>query len=193
VVGATRGRGRRRRTMAVKQEYGVVIYDVPTTNMKMWYRLRNRIGAQGIRMNLSAYLVPWGRRAAIQQIVEQARIETGQYAAVSIIKFDNSEENELAKVAEQSMVRELEDIGKRLKKTVEKARENCKDISDRYIRTVEKKLELAEGLAVVFGLTGDFKIAMDSAKQIFLAEVDALRAERSAKSGKGKGSQTAHA
>jgi len=168
------------------QEYGVVIYDVPTKNMRLWYRLRNRIGAQAIQMNLSAYLIPWGQRSAIQEIVKVAREETGQYAAVTIIKFDNSEENELHRVAQESLCRELELIGKRLQRTVEKARENCKDISDRYIRTVEKKLELAEGLAVMFGLTGEIEIAMKSAKQLFLAEVDAMRAERSAKSGEGK-------
>lgn len=144
------------------EEYGILIYDVPCENKDLYYRLRTRIGKSAIRMNLSVYLFQWGRKEEMEAIVKQAREETGEYAKVCVLKFDDREEVEIQRIARESLAKTIRDIGARLHERIEKARDNIMDLPDVYLVNVRKRLEEAQGLAVLFGLTQDVEYALEA-------------------------------
>lgn len=160
------------------QEYGILIYDIPKGNERLYHRILSRIRRRAIQMNLSVYLMPWGQRDEIQQIIDEARKVTGQYAAVSMLKFDGSDPTELTRVANECFLREIGEISRRLKERIEKARETTKEISDRYATLVERKLRAADGLVVVFGLAQETQMALEAVKRVCRAELEGYRSER---------------
>lgn len=159
-------------------EYGIVIYDIPTRSKRLYYRVHSRIRRRALQMNLSVYLFSWGQRDQLDDLIKEAEADTGQKATFNILKFDTASEEKIREIAVQCLVREIGETARRIKARVNKAREKYADIPDRSVRNFERRLEIAEGLALVFGLTTEIQDAMAAGKQIFQAEMDALKAMR---------------
>lgn len=169
-------------------EYGILIYDIPQENMKLYDRIQSKIRRKAIRLNLSVYLCLWGMRDELEKIIDDAQEETGQYASVFFAKFDNSEESAIRRAAKESLIVEMKRIAKRLVENVRKTREKLeaegrefKHISEGYARKIQHRLEEAEALAMLFGLTRDTKYAMEAVQKSFAAEMDKILAEKQAK------------
>jgi hypothetical protein len=169
-------------------QYGILIYDIPKENEALYYRIQTKIRQKAIRLNLSVYLLLWGMRGEIEKIIDEAQQETGQYASVFFAKFDNSEEEHILRAAKESLLAEMKRIAKRLVDNVKKAREKAekegkefKHISEGYAYKIKHKLEEAEALAMLFGLTRDVKYAMESVQKSFAAELEKILAEKAQK------------
>jgi len=164
--------------MAVNvSEFGILIYDIPQNNSRLYYQLRSKISRRAIRMNLSVWLFPWGQKADLDGVIAEAKKATGQSATVAILKFDNSDQAEIERIARESLLRETHDLGKRLMERVAVAEEKCKEVSDRYVKEVERRLQAAEGLVVLFGLTHDISVAIEAVRESVRAEVQAHRSK----------------
>jgi hypothetical protein len=158
--------------------YGVFLYDVPTGNGRLYHRLRSRIRGIALRINLSCYLIQWGQRQRVLEIVEEAKKVTGQYAAVSLLKFDNSDEKEIQRVAKESLTREINLIAERMQKRIAEVRKKERVLSEACVKRVEQQLKDAESLAIVFGLTEDLSYVLETAKKTFDADLTVLSASR---------------
>jgi hypothetical protein len=168
--------------------YGILIYDIPKENMKLYNKIQSKIRRKAIRLNLSVYLCLWGMRGELERIIEEAQEETGQYASVFFAKFDNSEEEAIRRAAKESLIVEMKRIAKRLVEHIRKTRDKMeaqgkefKHISEGYAWKIKQRLEEAESLAMLFGLTRDTKYAMESVQKSFAAEMEKLLAEKEEK------------
>lgn len=168
--------------------YGILIYDIPKENTKLYDRVQSQIRRKAIRLNLSVYLCLWGMRSELEKIIEEAQEETGQYATVFFAKFDNSEEKHIRRAAKESLVVEMKRIAKRLTDNIRKSREKAeakgkefKHISEGYAWKINQRLEEAEALAMLFGLTRDTKYAMESVQKSFAAEMEKILEDREEK------------
>ena len=168
--------------------YGILIYDIPQENMTLYNKIQSKIRRKAIRLNLSVYLCLWGMRGELERIIEEAQEETGQYASVFFAKFDNSEEEAIRRAAKESLIVEMKRIAKRLVENIKKTRDKLeaqgkefKHISEGYAYKIKQRLEEAEALAMLFGLTRDTKYAMESVQKSFAAEMEKILAEKKEK------------
>lgn len=164
-------------------EYGILIYDIPEQHQKLYYRIQSKIRAKAIRLNWSVYLCLWGMRDDLAKIIDEAQEETGQYATVFFAKFDNSEETAIRRAAKESLIVEVNRVAKRLLDTVAKTRakmekenKEFKHIREAYASRIKKRLEEADALAMLFGLTHDIKHALETAQKIFAIEMTKILA-----------------
>ena len=182
----------------VDQEYGVLIYDVPTQHNALYQKLLRKVQSRAIRLNMSVYLFLWGMKGELEALVEEAKAECpGQTAVISVFKFDNSSGEDLRTAARDSLIREVSDIAKRLRETVqrnvaeaEEKGEEWKHISEHYARKIERRLQEANGLAVIFGLTREVSHAMETAKQLFSCEMTKIMSERQLRKAQRKATTT---
>lgn len=156
------------------KEYGVLVYDVPSDHMRLYHRLHRKISRQAIRVNLSVYLFPWGLREGLERIVAEAHEGIYGRANVKYLKFDASQEAELLALAKESLRREVIEIGQRLRAFLEEARNSNIDTSGREYRT-SKKLDDAEALAVLFGISQDIEDALKSARAVLQAKKEMIK------------------
>lgn len=178
---------------------GVLVYDVPDGAMKLYGRLRRLIcWKHALMVNKSVYLIDWGSKAQIDEIIKDAMEETGEKADISMLPFDASSDDELKDMAIRAMNRMLTETKSRLKKRIEKAKltidakiaageevPNAVDIirrnQKRILSEVKRRLQQAEGLALVFGFTGEIEAAFEAVKETLSAEMEAVdpdKAER---------------
>lgn len=158
-----------------EERYGILIYDVPMENQKLYHHLRTRISKRAIRMNLSVYLLKWGMKEQIQTLIDEAFEKTGQHGTVCMMPFDMACREDIERIAKESLIREIQDIGVRLQKHVAKKLEEDEEVPDRYYTQAKNRLENAQGLAMLFGLTGDVEYVMSAAKELFNMELEQRR------------------
>lgn len=158
-------------------EYGMVVYDIPQGNQNLYQRIWHRIRRNAIRINLSVYLIPWGYRAVMQDIIEDAMEATGQKATFSILKYDKESQDEVEALAREQLNREVIDTMKRLQVKAQEYLEQGKELPKRYLNTVNERLESAKALSVIFGLTQDVNLSMKAALDVFNAQMDILNAK----------------
>lgn len=152
--------------------YGMLVYDIPQDNMKLYHKIWNKIRRGAIRLNLSVYLIPWGNRLLFQNIIAEAEAATGMKACTSILKYDEASRGEVEELAREQLNREIRDTMKRLQDKALDCLEAGRDIPERYLKTVQERLDTAKSLAVIFGLTDDVMLSMQSALSIFNAELE---------------------
>lgn len=160
------------------EEYGMVVYDVPSDNQKLYYRIWTKIRKYGIRINLSVYLIPWGYKKLCENLLNEAMAETGQNATFSIMKFDGFSQDTVETLAVEQLNREVHDTMTRLHEKAEEYIINGKDLPQRYLNTVKGRLDTAKALAVVFGITGDVEMSIQAACDIFNVHLEALQEQK---------------
>lgn len=89
--------------MSSKMPYGLLTYDIPITERSIYSKLRKAIRRQAIPLNFSAYLIPWGARDSIIQILQMVQSNKPNVIASNVIKFDDSEQDNLDKAAEKGL------------------------------------------------------------------------------------------
>lgn len=168
------------------------MYDVPDSAPHLYARLRKEIcWKRAVMVNRSVYLIDWGARAEILKIIADAEKETNEKAEISIMPFDESGEPELKEMAERAMLRMMGEMRERLRRRLESAREKVEQDRDvvepekeilirqrRVLRDVKRQLSDAEGLALVFALTDEIKIAFESTKKAFVTEMESAQEKK---------------
>lgn len=171
-----------------KQEYGVLVYDVPTDAKALYNKIQRQIRKVAIRINLSVYLFQWGKLGKLKDIVMEAQAITGKYASVSYLKFDNSEQEEIERIAKQSLLEEIRAVGRRLREKIQEVEEDLDNaviingkpaLPDQFVKRTEERLTEAETLAIMFGIAdGDMRLALEAVKRVFNAEYDIMMIKR---------------
>jgi hypothetical protein len=166
-------------------EYGILIYDIAEKDSDLYSRVYTRISRRAIRLNMSVYLCIWGMRDQINMIIEEAQQETGKTADIFFAKFDNSEEKNIVAAAKRSLIRDVQQVKKRLLENVASAKEKAakegkefKHIRVAYARKVEKKLAEAKGLAIMFGFSSDIDHELHAAAKLLSIELEKILEER---------------
>lgn len=160
-----------------EEEYGVLIYDVPTENKRLYHRILNRIRRRAIRLNLSVYLITWGMREEMQGIMDDAMAETGQRATVNIVKFDSATNDEVERMAKEGLRRDIRNALERLTAKIAEVREEAGEVSTEYFNKTRDYLQDAEALAGMFGFEQDLSGIIEVARTVWEREWE-LRQER---------------
>jgi len=163
------------------RQWGMLIYDIPTNNMKLYMRIYNKIRRKAIMLNKSVYLLQWGMRDAMKTIIDQAVAETGQSLTADFLPFDKEANAHVEQMAVYSLERDIKESLKRLADRITKALESTED-SDRfdpdYKTKIQDQLRNAHALAVMFGFEGNILGLIDIAKATIDAEYGRLRTDR---------------
>jgi hypothetical protein len=174
-------------------KYGVLIYDVPQDNPQLYHKVYRKIRRKAIRLNLSVYLILWGMKEELEGVIEEAQQETGQLATVCVLPFDNRSVEDIRIAAKQSLANEIKGIGDRLLTTIVKTKEKMESegkkfthIREAYAKQIQQRLEEAEALGVLFGLTHDIEHAIESTQKIFAGELEKIMADNVNKKGRGR-------
>jgi len=158
-------------------EYGMCVYDIPSDCKNLYMRIWKRIRKYAICINLSVYLIPWGNRLFLQNIIEEAEAATGQKASFSIMKYDVDSKNDVEVLAREQLNREITDTIKRLEVKAMECLEQGKDLPKVYLDEVQDRLDAAKSLSVIFGLVEDIDLAMQAALKVFNARYDVMQAK----------------
>lgn len=158
-------------------EYGMVVYDIPSNCQNLYMRIWKRIRKYAIRINLSVYLIPWGNRLFLKNLIEEAEAATGQKATFAIMKYDEASKNDVEVLAREQLNREITDTIKRLEVKALECLEEGKDLPKAYLNEVQDRLDAAKSLSVIFGLVEDIDLAMKAALQVFNAHYDVCQAK----------------
>lgn len=83
--------------------YSVLVYDVPLTRRSVYSKLRSRIRRTALPLTWSVYLIPDGIRNDIAAILKELdeEEETKQRILWKILKFDDSEKDELDRITRE--------------------------------------------------------------------------------------------
>jgi len=184
-------------------DYGMLVYDVPTTRKNVYNKLRSRLSRQSVMVTWSCYLIPWGNRdlvlGALRELDEADDCKDRIY--YQALKQDPSENDTLDRLVreefeknlkktkdtlnqalgEAEMAIEGEDIG--LKEWAGEIRDGC--------RKAQKKVNEARKLAIVFGVTDVLEVGFAAMDKLVLAKRDRVKAELKAEREKEKAEEAA--
>lgn len=113
------------------QQFGLLQYDVPLTERALYNKLRSKIRRYALPLSSSAYLIPWGFRDAVNEILEEIQSEKPNVINSGVHKFDDSEEKALALAAERSLNQIVTNTTNLLAKRLQKAEEDQAEIVQR--------------------------------------------------------------
>ena len=174
-------------------EYGVLVYDIPSTQMPLYQALYNKIRWAGIRVNNSVFLVQWGQKAEIERLVASAEaqaIKTWERkkvegkgkeiekpdikkANVHILKFDISSKEEIDDMANQATSDYIEQVSRSFQRRLEKMKtRNEPELPLHVQKHFVTSLEIAEGLITAFQLTEDVEYRFQAVKEIIAAQLN---------------------
>jgi len=159
------------------QSYGVLIYDVPVECKTLYNKILRKIRRRAIRLNLSVYLIPWGMKESMQNILDEAMEETGQSMTTNIIKFDGSDNETIEMLARESLRKAVRDAIERLSDKVRAVEEEAAEVSREYFEKTKGYLQDAEVLAGLFGFEQNLEGVINAAHRVYEREWEA-RAER---------------
>jgi hypothetical protein len=108
-------------------ELGLLTYDVPLTERSVYNKLRQRIRRVAIALNWSAYLIPWGLRETVKQILAEIQSEKPNVVSSNVIKFDSSEEKVLMQAAERGLNQIIRNAHKQMMKRLTEAEAEHKE------------------------------------------------------------------
>jgi hypothetical protein len=119
--------------------FACLAYDVPLTERGVYNKLRNRIRRVGIPMTMSVYLIPIGLRGTVQAILAELQSVKPGVISSKIIKFDPSEEKELAQMAERGLSKIISDAHKSMMKRLSEAETEHKTVTESIELTLKNK------------------------------------------------------
>lgn len=143
-------------------EYGLLIYDVPSSEGKLYYRLRNAIGEGSIRINLSVWLIPWAQKEGMERVISEA----GCQGYAQLIKFDGSASAELEVTARKCLQEQAGRILTDLQKEIDAEERKSSRVS-----RAKRRLAEAQSAALVFGFTQDVASVFEACKKLLCALV----------------------
>lgn len=149
-----------------QKEYGILMYDVPVANMSLYNRIWKAIRARALHLNHSVYLIKWGEKLRIEQIIDEAVQETGQSLVAKFLKFDPQENENIEAAAREALHRDISEILERLEKKINKVGEEAKTVGDTYFKKCNKLLRQVQTLSVMFGFEEDIDGILDQARTV---------------------------
>jgi hypothetical protein len=113
--------------MPTSIEYGLLTYDVPVTQRTVYNRLRKKIRSKTIALNWSAYLIPWGKKKEIEDILSEINSQNPNVIESGVYKFDSSQSADLEKAAQRGLRQLMKHAHDQMRKKLEEAEKNHED------------------------------------------------------------------
>ena len=154
------------------REYGILFYDIPVGMRKVYGKLLSKIKKVSLFASQSAYLIPWGRREAVLDILREAEADSGRSITYYCLKFDSSEREALEDMAHKSFMRSIRSVRSLLRKELERAEyrlgtgeyddKKYKRIAGNARAKAKRYLGDAKRLAAVFDMTDLLELSFRS-------------------------------
>lgn len=149
----------------MEMEYGLLVYDIPSNNKKLYARLRKAIKGKCLRINLSVYLIPWAQKQQMDDIISSA----GGQGYASLTKFDGSESEQLEATAKRCLQEQTGNILKALQAEIDSSVQKYA-----HVYRAKDRLAEAQAIALLFGFEQDVSALFDACK-ILLSALTASR------------------
>lgn len=153
------------------KEYGLLYYDVPTSNNNMYMKMLRLVRRTCLPVNLSVYMFDYGLKEHIES--ELKKIGAFNSANVALIKFDSSSTEQVETIALKQLERIFQDIKGRLSKTISRLKDSEKKLE--YLDRVTRKLKDYDRALVLYGFTNKVKPSLDILKNVIDVEYKFLR------------------
>lgn len=153
------------------KEYGLLYYDVPTSNNNMYMKMLRLVRRTCLPVNLSVYMFDWGLKNHIES--ELTKIGAFNSANVNLIKFDSSSKEQVETIALKQLERIFQDIKSKLSKTISKLNDTEKKIE--YLDRITRKLKDYDRALVLYSFTNKIKPSLDILKNVIDTEYKFLR------------------
>jgi hypothetical protein len=152
----------------VKQEYGTLIYDIPAKNTKTYDKVKRIMGAYALPMNLSVYLIPWGSKGKIEDLLKQTITHD---CDIKFIKFDTASAEELEKTVEVSLRKLIDQIYHRITEKIQEIRSKSEGQQYDFKYEINKRISDVEVLTTFFGMTQDIAEGIEAVKKLYQMQV----------------------
>ena len=119
-------------------ELGCLIYDIPATNTKVYSKVKSIMGGFGLPLNLSVYLIPWGVKEKINELLKN---HITSDCSIHFIKFDSSSFPELRKRAVDSANKLISYLYKRITDKIQEIRSQSESKQYNFKYEINKKLQ----------------------------------------------------
>ena len=158
--------------------YSVLVYDVPLTRRSVYSRLRSKIRTSALAINKSVYLIPDGIRNEVAAILKELddSEDTKQRIYWQILKFDDSEKEELDRITRegfQAIVKNTKEYLSEKVAVAERAFEEgeidwnkMNKTRNRVTAKALRNIRDARQLALIFDATHLMEAAFQSAEKI---------------------------
>lgn len=168
-------------------EVGMLVYDIPVTQRSTYNKLRRRIRRVSVPATWSCFLIPWGMKYDVEQILNEVTEEVGFGVEYRIIKFDTSDKQSYEEAAKAGFQQILEQAKKTLFKrlrTADEKQENLEYDSEEWsrksrsaVKKARKSLEEARKIAVLFALSDSLELAFEGFDQLCDQKKQAIEAK----------------
>jgi len=155
----------------VKQEYGTLIYDIPAKNTKAYDKVRRVMGMYALPMNLSVYLIPWGSKSKVEELLRQ--VITAD-CDIKFIKFDSASAEDLERTVERSLRKLIDQVYHRIVDKIQEVRSKSEQQQYDFKYEVSKKISDIEVLVTFFGLTQDIADGIEAVKKLYEMQVSTI-------------------
>lgn len=143
-------------------EYGLLVYDIPSSEKKLYGKIRKAIKGKCLRINLSVYLIPWAQKAQMESIIAEA----GGQNYATLTKFDSSESEQLEVVAKRCLQEQTSKVLKSLQAEVDASVQKYA-----HVYRAKENLAEAQAIALLFGFQPDVTALFDACKNLLSALV----------------------
>lgn len=145
----------------MNKEYGLLYYDVPSSNINLYYKLKRFVDKTCLPVNLSVYVFDWGLKNSIEQKLKD--IGAFGKASVSLVKFDSSSKGQLESLA----LKQLEQIFASLKTRIHDSVSRLHNIEKRqeYLQRTARRVKRYERLLTLYEFTNRVEPALDLLKR----------------------------
>ena len=152
------------------KEYGLLYYDIPANNMKLYAKVKRIVFRRCLPVNLSVYMFDWGLKKDIEG--QLTKINAFNQANINMIKFDNTSSEQLENIGTDQLNKLLTGMHERLKETVAKLHDTEK--RENYLDRLSSKLKHLEGLLVLYSFARSAEPSLKVLKQALTEEYKIL-------------------
>jgi len=152
-------------------EYGLVYYDVPSTQLNLYYKIKRLINKTCLPVNLSVYIFDWGLKPTLESRLQKMNAFTN--ANVHIVKFDNSSSEKLELLATTQLERMFENIKSRIHQTLEKAETFEKKCN--YLDRLTRKIKNYERLITIYSFVKKVEPALKTLRKVIDKEYELIK------------------
>ena len=152
-------------------EYGLVFYDIPTGNTKLYHKVHRLMRRNCLPVNLSVCLFDWGLKDHIKTSLE----DMGAFSnsSIQLIKFDTSSKEQIEAIATKQLEKVFQVIQANLASTI--SRLNNIEKKEEYLDRVTRKLKDYENVLMLYSFANRVGPALNILKQTVATEYKFLQ------------------
>jgi hypothetical protein len=144
-------------TPTLSTAYGLMFFDIPTSQKLVYYRIKNLVNKYCVPVNLSVYIFDWGLKEKIEQEINDSKANV--VGLCSIVKFDSMSTDQLELLATNQLRMIFSKITARIEKTRTILARDC--VKRSIYKQLDKRLQDYENLATFYGFFKNIEPTMN--------------------------------